>query len=203
MPDEQTRELAALINRRRQLIEMQVMEKNRLASAVGKSRERIEQVAAVVSQPLTLLDEQLQQQIQNSAAWKAKDELLQSVPGIGTQVALSLIAELPELGTLSAPRITALVGLAPYNRDSGNMRGKRIIWGGRASVRNSLYMATLVASRHNPVIRDFYQRLCEVGKPKKVALVACMRKLLIILNAMVKHNQTWNENFTQKQLKTT
>ena len=195
LPDEQTRELADMVNRRRQLLEMQTMEKNRLASVSGKSRESIEQVGALLEQQITSLDVQLQQQIQASAAWRAKDELLQSVPGIGPIVSRNLIAELPELGTLSAPRITALVGLAPYNRDSGNMRGKRIILGGRANVRGTLYMAALVVARHNPLIRTFYDRLCGDGKPKKVALVACMRKLLIILNAMFKHNRTWDEKF--------
>ena len=123
--------------------------------------------------------------------WREKDDLLRTVPGVGEQLSLTLLANLPELGTLNRRQIAALVGVAPYNRDSGTLRGKRAVWGGRSRVRAVLYMGALVASRHNPAIRDFYQRLLATGKPKKVALVACMRKLLVILNAMLKHGSLW------------
>ena len=123
--------------------------------------------------------------------WQEKDNLLRSVPGVGEQLSVTLLAHLPELGALDRKRIAALVGVAPINRDSGKMRGKRSIWGGRARVRAVLYMAALVGSRYNPVLRDLYQRLLTAGKPKKVALTACMRKLLTILNAMVKSGQPW------------
>ncbi len=124
----------------------------------------------------------------------SKENLLRSVPGVGPVLTVTLLAGLPELGRLDRREIAALVGVAPFNRDSGTLRGKRTVWGGRSSVRATLYMATLVATRHNSVIRAFYQRLLEAGKPKKVALTACMRKLLTILNAMLKHNRSWNSN---------
>ena len=123
--------------------------------------------------------------------WREKDDILRSVPGVGEQLSLALLAQLPELGTLNRRQVAALVGVAPFNRDSGAMRGKRTVLGGRARVRAVLYMATLAASRFNPVIRDFYQRLLAAGKPKKVALVACMRKLLVILNSMLKQRSPW------------
>ena len=124
--------------------------------------------------------------------WRAKDDILKSVPGIGTVVSTTLIAELSELGDLNGKEIAALAGVAPLNRDSGTLAGRRTVWGGRARVRTALYMAALVASRHNPVIKEFYLRLCEAGKPKKVALTACMRKLLLIVNSMIKNKQKWN-----------
>jgi transposase len=124
--------------------------------------------------------------------WRAKDDLLQSVPGVGKTVSRTLLASLPELGTLNRKEIAALVGVAPFNCDSGQMRGKRRIWGGRAHVRRALYMAALVATRHNPVLKDFYARLKAAGKPPKVALVACMRKLLTILNAILRTGKPWN-----------
>ena len=124
--------------------------------------------------------------------WRGKDELLRSVPGVGPQVSMALLADLPELGTLSRKTIAALVGVAPFSRDSGRYRGKRTIWGGRARVRSVLYMGALVAARCNPVIREFYQRLLAAGKPKKLALTACMRKLLTVLNSMAKTGRAWN-----------
>ena len=130
---------------------------------------------------------------QVSPVWREKDDLLRTVPGVGEQVSLSLLAYLPELGTLDRRQIAALVGVAPFNRDSGTLRGKRTVWGGRARIRAALYMGALVASRFNPVIRDFYQRLLAAGKPKKLALTACMRKLLIILNSMLKHRSPWRD----------
>ena len=129
--------------------------------------------------------------LHNSPVWREKENLLRTVPGVGPQLAVSLLAYLPELGTLDKKRIAALVGVAPFNRDSGTLRGKRTVWGGRSRIRASLYMAALVASRHNPVISAFYQRLLAAGKAKKVALTACMRKLLVILNAMLKNHSSW------------
>ncbi len=137
------------------------------------------------------LDEELATTIRESPLWREKDDLLQSTPGVGPVLALTLLASLPELGTLTRQQIAALVGVAPLNRDSGRFRGSRRVWGGRAHVRAALYMGTLVATRFNPVIRAFYQRLCAAGKAKKVALTACMRKLLTMLNAMLKHQTPW------------
>ena len=132
--------------------------------------------------------------LRQSPLWREQDQLLQSVPGVGPVLSLTLLAQLPELGTLNRRQIAALVGVAPLNRDSGTLRGKRTVWGGRATVRAALYMGALVASRWNPVLRVFYQRLCAAGKPKKVALTACMHKLLTILNAMLKHRTLWQTN---------
>ena len=137
------------------------------------------------------LDRGLRQTLRQSPVWREKDDLLRSVPGVGEQLSLTLLAHLPELGTLDRKRIAALVGVATINRDSGRMRGKRSVWGGRARVRAVPYMGALVGSRYNPVLRGLYQRLMTAGKPKKVALTACMRKLLTILNAMVKSGQPW------------
>lgn len=133
----------------------------------------------------------LAEAIQQSPVWREKEDLLRSVPGIGPVLTTTLLANLPELGTLTHKQIAALVGVAPLNRDSGTLRGRRTVWGGRAQVRAALYMAAIVAARFNPVIRSFYQRLCAAGKAKKVALVACMRKLLTIINAMLKHRTPW------------
>ena len=140
---------------------------------------------------LTSNRKELRQSLRRSPVWREKDDLLRTVPGVGEQLSLTLLADLPELGTLDRRQIAALVGVAPFNRDSGTLRGRRAVWGGRSRVRGVLYMGTLTATRFNPVISDFYQRLLAAGKAKKVALVACMRKLLTILNAMVKNNSTW------------
>ncbi len=137
------------------------------------------------------LDEGLRQALRGSPLWQEKNDLLRSVPGVGEQVSFALLAYLPELGSLNRRQIAALVGVAPFNRDSGSLRGKRMVWGGRARVRSVLYMGALVASRYNPTIKAFYERLLEAGKPKKVALTACMRKLLTILNSMIKHGSPW------------
>ena len=139
------------------------------------------------------LDEELRQTLRQSPVWREKDDLLRTVPGVGEQLSLALLAYLPELGTLDRRQIAALVGVAPFNRDSGTLRGKRTVWG----VRAALYMGALVASRFNPVIRDFYQRLLSACKPKKLALTACMRKLLIILNSMLKYGSSWNHPSTK------
>jgi transposase len=141
---------------------------------------------------LTELDQTLHDQVQASPLWREQENLLRSVPGIGPATALTLLAELPELGQLDRKAIAALVGVAPLSCESGTWRGRRIVWGGRARVRTALYLAALVASRHNPTIAAFYQRLCTAGKPKKVALTACMHKLLIILNAIVRRGIPWS-----------
>jgi len=192
LPDAQTQELAALTTRRNQVMTMLVAEKNRLGQATAEVRPGIQAHITWLEQELDDLDQRLRQAIGRSPVWRARDDLLRSVPGVGEQLSLTLLAHLPELGTLDRKQIAALVGVAPINRDSGRMRGKRSVWGGRARVRAALYMSALVASRHNPVIRDLYQRLLAAGKAKKLALTACMRKLLTILNAMVKNDQRWN-----------
>ena len=191
MKDAETQVLSSLVARRHQVIAILVSEKNRLGSAISAVRPRIEAHIAWLKQELSDIDEELRQTLRSSPVWREKDDILHSVPGVGEQLSLALLAQLPELGTLNRRQVAALVGVAPFNRDSGAMRGKRTAWGGRARVRAVLYMATLAASRFNPVIRDFYQRLLAAGKPKKVALVACIRKLLVILNSMLKQRSPW------------
>ncbi len=197
LPDEQTQALAALLARRRQLIEMLTAEKNRLGSAPHLVRKRLKAHVTWLEREVTQTDRELALAIHESPVWREKDDLFRTVPGVGPGLARTLIVDLPELGTLNRKQIAALVGVAPLNRDSGTLRGKRTVWGGRAHVRAALYMAALVASRCNPIIRNFYQRLCNGGKAKKVALTACMRKLLTILNAMVKHRTAWQVNTVQ------
>jgi transposase len=193
LPDLQTQELTAILTRRHQVVEMITAESNRLRAARTTAvRERIQAHILWLKGELTNVDAELGKTIRQSPVWREKDDLLQSVPAVGPVVSTTLLAHLPELGTLNRRQISALVGLAPFNRDSGTLRGKRTIWGGRATVRSVLYMSTLVATRYNPVIRDFYQRLCAAGKAKKVALTACMRKLLTILNAILKHRTPWH-----------
>ena len=191
LPDATAQQLGALVARRRQLLEMLTMEKNRLRTALGVVRPRIEHHIAWLQQQIDEVDRDIGTLVQSSPFWRVKDDLLQSAPGVGPVLSHTLLASLPELGTLDRRQIAALVGVAPFNRDSGTLRGRRTVWGGRAPVRGTLYMATLVATRFNPRIRAFYQRLCAAGKPKKVALTACMRKLLTILNAMMKHEIPW------------
>jgi len=191
LPDEESRQLSALLTRRRQIVEMLTAEKNRLHTARRPVQERIREHIAWLEQDLHDLDQDLQQRIRQSPLWQEKDRLLRSVPGVGPVLSLTLLAELPELGQVDRKQIAALVGVAPLNHDSGRQQGRRLIWGGRASVRAALYMGALVATRHNPVIRALYQRLLAAGKAKKVALVACMHKLLIILNAMLKNETPW------------
>ena len=191
LKDAETQVLNSLTARRRQVMTMLVSEKNRLGTAIGAVSPRIEAHIAWLEQELSDLDKGLRQTLRRSPVWREKDDLLRTVPGVGEQISLTLLANLPELGTLNRRQIAALVGVAPYNRDSGALRGKRAVWGGRSRVRAVLYMGALVASRHNPAIRDFYQRLLAAGKPKKVALVASMRKLLVILNGMLKHGSPW------------
>jgi transposase len=191
LPDEQTQQLQALVVRRRQLIEMLVTEKNRLPLTHLKMKPRLKEHIAWLESALAQLDQELHDQLQASPVWREKDDLLRSVKGIGPVTATTLLAELPELGKLNRKQMAALVGVAPFNCDSGKMRGKRTIWGGRACVRNALYIATLSARRHNPVIQVFYQRLIKAGKLYKVALVACMRKLLTNLNAILRTRKPW------------
>jgi len=195
VPDEEQRNLADLLARRRQVIEMLTAEKNRLKLAPKSLREYISAHVDWLQRHLNELDEELGKRIRQSPVWREQDEILQSTPGVGRVLSFTLLAELPELGTLNRKQIAALVGVAPLNRDSGKIRGKRSVWGGRAQVRSALYMATLSATRYNPVIRDFYQRLCKAGKLRKVALTACMHKLLIILNAMLKNRTAWRHNY--------
>ena len=192
VPDALAQELTALLARRRQLVAMSVAERQRLGRALPAVQVRIEAHLTWLDQELADVDDALRQRIRESPAWRVKARLVRSVPGVGPVLTTTLIAELPELGSLSRKEIAALVGVAPLNRDSGSLRGRRTVWGGRRRVRTALYMATLVAARHNPVIRCFYERLCTAGKAKKVALTACMRKLLTILNAMAKHNAPWS-----------
>jgi transposase len=191
LPDEATQELTTLLTRRRQLVDMLTAEKNRLGQARGQVRAQIRTHITWLERQVTRVDTDISTLIRQSPLWRERDELLQSAPGVGPVFSTTLLGELPELGTLSRQQIAALVGVAPLNHDSGTLRGLRTCWGGRASVRAVLYMATLVATRCNPVIRACYARLLAAGKAKKVALVACMRKLLTILNAMLKHRRPW------------
>ena len=197
LPDAQTQELRALLGRRQQLIGMRTAEQNRLAGTSGRLRQDIEAHIAWLNARIATLDDDLETMLRASPLWRANDDLLQSVPGIGPVCARTLLLELPELGTLTRRQIAALVGVAPLNCDSGTLRGRRTIWGGRAHVRTVLYMGTLVATRFNPQIKAFYQRLLAAGKIKKVALTACMHKLLTILNAMLKHRISWKAQDVQ------
>src|SRR5918911_345707 len=191
LPDAATQALAALVTRRRQWVEMLVAEENRRRSAPVAIRADIQAHIVWLRKRLKDLDQELGQVLRSSPLWREREDVLRSVPGIGPTVTATLLAELPELGALGRKQIAALVGVAPLNRDSGTLRGKRTVWGGRATVRAALYMATLVATRHNPVIRALYARLLAAGKLKQVALTACMRKLLTILNALMKHRTRW------------
>lgn len=194
LADEKAQELEALVARRQQITGMLVAEKNRLKKAVRLVQEDVRGHIAFLEGRLASVDAQMKDAIRNSPVWKAKEDLLKTVPGIGPVVSATLISGLPELGSLDRKQISSLVGVAPLNRDSGSYRGKRTIWGGRKAVRHALYMAALSASRSNPVIRDFYERLVGAGKAKKVALTACMRKLLTMINSMVKYGTGWGEH---------
>lgn len=192
LPDAATQALAALVARRRQLLEMLQAERQRLEQATTNAvRRDLRNHIRWLERRVSDVDDEMNTRIQQSPVWRAKEDLLRSVPGIGPAVSRTLLAELPELGQLDRRTIAALVGVAPFNRDSGRFRGKRMIWGGRSSVRRALYMAALVAARYNAPLRTFYQRLRTAGKPGKVALVAVMRKLLTTLNAMIKNQQPW------------
>lgn len=191
LPDAQTQELSALLTRRRQVVEMITAEKNRLGRAAPRLGPSIREHIAWLEGDLAGLDAQLGDWVKGSPLWREKENLLRGVPGVGPVTSFTLLGQLPELGSLSRQKVAALVGVAPFNRDSGRLRGKRAVWGGRAGVRAVLYMAAVSAARCNPVISRFYGRLIGEGKPAKVALTACMRKLLTILNAMLKHNTPW------------
>jgi transposase len=192
LKDREQLELANLMTRRRQLQGMIGMEKNRRRTCTPKVRNNIDRSLAHLEQLLKNLDREIHDAIRRTPLWHENSEILQSFGGIGPKVSASLIANMPELGTLPRTKATALAGLAPVNRDSGQYRGQRKIQGGRPAVRQALYMAALVASQHNPVIKEFYQRLRLAGKPAKSALTACMHKILVILNAMLKNRTYWN-----------
>jgi transposase len=191
LPDAQAEELRALLARRRQLVAMRTAEQNRLRSAPRRLQADIQAHITWLTERLAALDNDLDTTLRASPVWREREALLRSVPGIGPVCARTLLLELPELGMLSRQRLAALVGVAPFHRDSGTLRGTRTVWGGRAPVRTALYMSTLVAVRYNPVLQAFYVRLRAAGKAAKVALTACMRTLLTILNAMVKHQKRW------------
>jgi transposase len=191
LPDAQANELRALLARRRQLVAMRTAEQNRLGSAPPRLQTDIQAHIIWLNTRLAALDDDLDTTLRATPVWREREELLRSVPGIGPVCARTLLLDLPELGTLSRQRLAALVGVAPLNCDSGTLRGSRTIWGGRAPVRATLYMSALVAVRYNPVLKAFYNRLRAAGKAAKVALTACMRKLLTILNAIVKHHTPW------------
>ncbi len=192
LPDASLRELRDLTTRRHQLMEMLTAERNRLRTASQRVQPQIKDHILWLKRQIKDLDKDLRDSIRSSPVWRSQEQVLRSVPGVGPVVSSILLAKLPELGALNRYQIGALVGVAPLNRDSGTLRGKRKVWGGRAPVRAALYMAALVATRFNPVIKVFYARLLSAGKPKKVALTACMRKLLVILNSMVRHHRKWD-----------
>lgn len=206
LPDSEAQELDALLARRRQLLEMLGAERNRLGQVFGRGKQLVRKSLrthiAYLERDLRVTDTNLGDMVRCSAAWRERDDLLQSVPGVGPVLSLTLLAELPELGRLSRREIAKLVGVAPLSRDSGTMRGHRFVQGGRASVRAVLYMGALVATKCNAAIRTFYLRLLAAGKPKKLALVACMRKLLTILNTMIRTGQPWSADYSTSILVT-
>ncbi len=188
---EEARELEGLVARRRQIIQMRTAEQLRRRSALPVVRESIDEVIAFLNGQLKDVEDDLGCRLRESPLWSGQEKLLKSVPGVGPVTIFNLLADLPELGTLDRRAVAALVGVAPLSRDSGKFRGARSCWGGRAKVRSALYMSTLVAVQRNPVLKEFYERLLKAGKPRKVALTACMRKLLTILNAMFRHGVKW------------
>jgi transposase len=195
LPDQQARQLEALLVRRTQLVTMRVQEANRLGQTAEATRRQIQEHLAWLDQAIKTLNSELASQLRSSPAWRTKDELLRSMKGVGPVTSSTLMIALPELGQLDRRRIAALVGVAPFNRDSGCWRGRRVIWGGRGHVRTVLYMAVIGALRCNPIIRAFYTQLTARGKPRKLAIVACMRKMLTTLNAMVRTNTAWTPAF--------
>jgi transposase len=205
--DAEAQELDALLARRRQLLEMLQAERNRLGQVFGKGkrlvRKSLKAHITFLERDLRMTDSDLGEMVRKTPTWRERDELLQSVPGVGPVLSRTLLADLPELGRLSRRKIAKLVGVAPLSRDSGTMHGRRFVQGGRASVRAVLYMAALVATRRNTIIQEFYQRLVAAGKPKKLALVACMRKLLTILNTIVRTRTRWNAEAAYGMLMTT
>ena len=191
----QTQELTVLTTRRRQLIEMISAEKTRCRQAPQRIHEDIQKHIQWLQQCLRDLDQDIKTAIKNSSVWVEKNAIIRSIPGAGPVLSVTLLASVPELGNLNRRQVAALIGVAPLNRDSGKHRGTRSIWGGRSHVRTTLYMATLTAIRFNPCIKGFFDKLIKKGKKFKVAITACMRKLLVTLNAMVKNNLTWSENY--------
>lgn len=194
LKDRASLELSALVARRRQIVEMIVAEKNRMHKASARNRKDIKAHIKWLEKRLEHINKDIDKEIQNSPVWRCKDDILQSMPGVGPSTAAVLISDLPELGKADPKKIAMLVGLAPLNRDSGQFKGRRRIWGGRSQLRRALYMGTLTAVRYNPAIRSFYQRLTSAGKCHKVAMTACMRKLLVTLNAMVRDQTLWQQN---------
>lgn len=195
LADEKTQALQALVTRRTQIVEMLTAEKNRLRLATAAVAPQIHAHIAWLTGQKSQLEEEMARQVAATPEWQEQDALLQSIIGIGPVVSLTLLAGLPELGRIRKKEIAALSGLAPLARDSGTLRGKRTIWGGRAAIRQALYMATVSATVHNPVLRTFYERLCAAGKPKKVAITACMRKLICIANALLRTKTRWDPTF--------
>ncbi len=192
LKSDEEEQLTALLTRRKQILDMLTVEKNRLVTVRAKMRTDIEFHIQWLSNNLKELDKEIEDFVKGSPAWKEKDELLQSVPGVGPVTSATMLGMLPELGKLNRQEIAALVGVAPVNKDSGKKQGRRRVYGGRAEVRSVLYMAALAAKKFNPVIRKFYERLLKQGKEKKVALTACIRKLLVILNAILRTHQPWH-----------
>lgn len=195
LPEADVQELSALNARRQQLVEMTTAERNRLHTALPAARPSLREHIRWLEREKERIESKLQRRIDQNVTLRRKFKIMCSAKGVGPATSFSLLSDLPELGKVNRKEIAALVGVAPFNRDSGRWRGKRTTWGGRASVRSALYMAALSASRHNPVIRAFYERLLEAGKCKKVALTACMRKLVVILNAMIKNGTMWDPNY--------
>ncbi|NOZ70558.1 MAG: transposase [Chloroflexi bacterium] len=193
LPTTEQQRLASLLARRAQLLEMRTAEQNRLSTMPAVVRTHIQEHIDYLQAEIARIEAEIDDLINNTPDMKSKQAILKSTPGVGQVTASLLIARLPELGRLNRKQIAALVGVAPFNQDSGRKNGKRVVYGGRKDVRNMLYMATLSAIRFNPVIQQFYQRLVDIGKPRKVALVAAMRKLLVILNAMVAANKPWRQ----------
>lgn len=191
LPDAATVELSALLARRRQLIDMRTAEVNRLSKAHQRVRPSIRELVRFLDKRIAELDRELHDRLRGSPLWRAKDDLLRSIPGVGPVLSTTLLAEVPELGTIGHKQLAALIGVAPLNRDSGRWRGKRTVWGGRANVRAVLYMAATTAIRRNPIIQALYQRLRQVGKSHKLAMTACMHKLLRICNAVLSHRTPW------------
>jgi transposase len=191
LPDAATRELSALLARRRQLVDMRIAESNRLALALERVRPEIREHMRYLDKRIKELDRELHDRLRASPLWREKEDLLRRIPGVGPVLSATLLADVPELGTLGHKQLAALIGVAPLNRDSGRWHGKRSIWGGRAYVRAVLYMATAAAIRHNPVLHTLYERLKHVGKPHQVAMTACMHKLLRICNAILRHRTVW------------
>jgi transposase len=196
LPDAATRELSALLARRRQLVEMRSAESNRLVTAADAVRRDLRAHIQWLDKRIAELDRELHDRLRASPIWREKENLLRTIPGVGPVLTTTLLADVPELGTLGHKQLAALIGVAPLNRDSGPWRGRRTVWGGRSQVRAVLYMATSVAVRHNPVLKTLYERLLQAGKHRRVALVACMRKLLRICNAVIAHQIAWRSQPT-------